>query len=222
MEVWPAKIRNLSQQQLADYLVCEAEGRDSGIGAGLIGEIASHNEDHADWRKYTLREEESKVFRAVANVQRRTGLSISTHASLGRAGVAQLRTIIGAKGDPQRVIIGHCDACVHKDIAVDMEYYHELLKLGAWLEFDLFGWNELASDAARVERVAALVAEGFSKRILLSSDTCRLSQLHKYNGRGFDFLIVTILPALRKAGVSEQQVHQMTVNNPANVLSCRY
>lgn len=218
--VWPPELRRMSLDALADFLVREANGGATGVAAGLLGEISSHNErDHADWRRYRLTKEEVNVFRAVAQAQHRTGLAVSTHASLGRAGVAQLRTLLEAGADPQRVVIGHCDAQTHEDMTLDMDYYHSLLKQGAWLEFDLFGWEQLAPDARRFERVAALVREGFGDRTLISTDTCRRSQLHRFGGRGFDFLFARVLPGLRRAGISEQAIRQMTIANPARILA---
>jgi len=219
LETWPDWMRKLSRSELADFLVAESQGGETGIAAGLIGEIASHNEDHSDWRKYRLWDEEAEIFRAVADTQRRTGLAISTHASLGRHGVAQLRTLIKAGCDPQRVVIGHCDAQGHEDPEVDLEYYHLLLAEGACLEFDLFGWEELLPDAQRFRRVAILVQEGFAGRLLLSTDTCRLSQLHRFGGRGFDYLFTTVLPGLRDAGISQEHIDQMTITNPARLLA---
>ena len=222
LEVWPDRLRRMSPTQLADFLVRAACGEDTGIPAGLLGEISSHNEpDHADWRRYRLRDEEREVFQVVADVQRRTGLSVVTHASLGRAGVAQLRAIVDAGGDPRRVVIGHCDAQAHEDVQTDLEYYHTLLDEGAWLGFDLFGWDELLPDTERFRRVAALAGEGLADRLLISTDTCRLSQLHRHGGRGFDHLFTTVLPGLRRAGLSEMDVHRITVVNPAQILKCR-
>ena len=219
LECWPAAMRAMSRQQLSDYLVKEAAGGGTGIAAGFIGEIASHNEDHSDWRRYRLWDEEAMVFAAVADTQRRTGLFVSTHASLGRPGMAQLQTIIEAGGDPQRVIIGHCDAQMHEDIELDLEYYHKLLDYGAWVEFDMFGWDECASNSKRFDRIGALVREGFADRLLLSTDTCRLSQLHRFGGRGFEYLFTTVLPGLQHTGLSEAQIDQMTVINPARMLT---
>ena len=99
LECWPGAMRAMSQQQLSDYLVNEVTGDRTGIAAGFIGEIASHNELHSDWRRYRLWDEEVKVFTAVADAQRRTGLFVSTHASSGRHGVAQLQTIVEAGGN---------------------------------------------------------------------------------------------------------------------------
>jgi phosphotriesterase-related protein len=217
---YPDEVRGASREQIADFLVREAQRDDVGIPAGFLGEVYSHNEEHSDWRRYRLTEEETRVFRAFADAHRRTGLFISTHASIGRHGVAQLRVLVEAGADPQRVIIGHCDAQAHDDIEIDLEYCRLLLAEGACLEFDMFGWEELLPDALRFERVAALVREGYTDRLFLSMDTCRLSQLHRFNGRGFDYLFTHVLPGLRAAGVSEQAIQQMTVVNPARIL-CR-
>ena len=219
LEVWPAALAAMSETALADFLVREARGESTGIAAGLLGEIACHNEDHSDWRKYELLDEEKVIFRAVASAQRRTGLTISTHASLGRAGVAQLRVLLAADVDPKRIVIGHCAAQGHSDIAVDLEYYHTLLAAGVFVEFDLFGWEDLLPDAQRCQRLAALVGEGFADRLLLSTDTCRLSQLHRFGGRGFDYLFASVLPGLRDLGVGDEDIHHMTVTNPARVFT---
>ena len=220
LEIWPDKLRRMTRRELADLLAREADGESAGIRAGFIGEISSHNEpDHSDWRRYRLWEEEEKIFRATADAQRRSGLAVLTHASMGRAGVAQLRLMIESGGDPRRIVIGHCDCQMHEDIETDFDYYHTLLDEGAQLEFDLFGWDEMMPDAERFKRVAALAAEGFADRILLSTDTCRLSQLHRHGGRGFDYLLTSVLPQLKAAGVAEKKVQQMTVANPARLLT---
>ena len=68
LEVWPDSLHNMSAAELADFLVAQASGDAHGIAAGLLGEIASHNEpDHADWRKYRMTDEERQIFRAVAD-----------------------------------------------------------------------------------------------------------------------------------------------------------
>jgi phosphotriesterase-related protein len=220
LSVWSPGMRALSRGELADFLVREADGLSSGVAAGLIGEIASHNEpDHSDWRRYRLWDEEIRVFEAIADVQQRTGLSVSTHASLGRGGAAQLRTLIEAGGDPSRVVIGHCDAQSHDDIDLDLDYYRTLLKHGASLAFDMFGWAEMMTDAARCERIAALVQEGYADRIMVSTDTCRLSQLRRFGGRGFDYLFTTVISWLRSAGLSQRDVDLITILNPAAMLS---
>ena len=79
--------------------------------------------------------------------------------------------------------------------------------------------EKLLPDGQRFERVAALVGEGFGNRLLLSTDICRLSQLRCFGGRGFDYLFTNSLPGLKQAGVPEEHLRQMTVTNPAQVLT---
>ena len=161
---------------------------------------------------YRLWDEEVEVFHAVAEAQKRTGLFVPTQACAGRPGLVQLRTLIEAGCDPERMVIGNCDACTHEELEQDLDYYDRLLGEGAWVEFDLFGWEELCPDKRRFERVAALVHEGFTDRILLSLDICRRSQLDRYGGRGYNYLF-------RVAGGSEEEIRQMTVRNPACILT---
>lgn len=58
--------------------------------AGLIGELMSHNQPEPDPTGYRLHEVEHRIFQAAASAQRRTRVAISTHAALGRGGLAQL------------------------------------------------------------------------------------------------------------------------------------
>jgi len=221
LDVWTADMLAMPRAELAGFLIRESQGEISGVAAGFLGEIASHNEpEHADWRKYQLTEKEAEVFQAVAEAQRETGLWISTHASHGRHGVAQLRCLADAGTEPSRVVVGHCDAQFHADPAPDFDYYNKLLDFGAMLEFDLFGWTEdTGPDEVRCQRIAELTRQGHTDRILLSTDTCRLSQLHRNGGRGYDYLFTHVLSGLRRAGVGEGELHTMTVSNPARILT---
>lgn len=212
----PDEVRGRPARVVADYLERGSEG------SGLIGEIASHNESgHADWRRYALYASERDLFAGAAHAQRRTGLAVTTHASLGRGGVAQARLLIDSGADPERVIMGHCDAHLHDDEALDLDYYEALLSLGVCLEFDLFGWEELAPDALRAQRIATLCAAGHAGRLLISTDTCRRSQLHACGGRGFDYLFTSVIPDLHTAGVNRADIDTMVRANPARMLAIR-
>ncbi len=194
------------------------EGTD-GVRAGLIGELMSHNEPVANASGYRLHEMEERVFIAAAQAQKRTGVAISTHASLGRAGHAQLDVLERHGADLGRVVIGHCDAHWHADIDLDLDYYLPILARGAYCQFDMIGWTELAADTTRADRIAALMALGHAGKVTLSTDTCRLSQMHRNGGRGFDHVWTSFLPELRVRGVTEAQIDSMLVDAPRSVLA---
>lgn len=214
---YPAWVQNASVDQIADYFVQQIEVGTDGVRAGIIGEILSHNEPKPN-PAYQLLEPERRVFEAAAKAQRRTGVAITTHASLGRAGHAQLDVLERAGADLTRVAIGHCDAHWHERPELDLAYYLPILNRGAFCEFDLIGWTELMPDDVRAERITSLVKMGYEKRILLATDTCRRSQLRANGGRGYGSLWRSFLPRLRERGVTEGQIHSMLVDAPRALL----
>jgi phosphotriesterase-related protein len=217
--MYPGWVRTATVDQIADHFVREIEEGRDGVRAGLIGEWRSHNEPEPNPVGYRLREAETRVFRAAAKAQRRTGAAISTHAALGCAGRAPWDLLEKAGANLERVVIGHCDAHWQPDIERDLESYLPILKRGAYCQFDLIGWTELAPDEARAERVAAWVRLGHEHKITLSTDTCRLSQLHRNGRRGFDFRWSSFLPLLRVRGVTDVQIDSMLVDAPRTVVS---
>ncbi len=216
---YPSWVRDASIKQISDYFVNHLEIGEKGVRAGVIGELTTHNEPLPNAAGYKLRELERKIFEAAALAQRQTGVSITTHASLGRAGHAQLNVLEGSGANLERVIIGHCDAHWHPNPQQDLDYYLPIIKRGACCQFDLIGWTELATDEIRADRLAALLAMGYERQLLLSTDTCRLSQLRCNGGRGFDFLWTSFLPRLTARGVSNSQIQTMLIDNPQRMFA---
>ena len=218
---YPDWVRNSGAGEVAAFFSQRIlEGVD-GVRAGLIGELGSHSEPHGDASRYRLTALERKVFEAAAQTQRATGVAISTHASLGRPGHAQLEVLAEAGADLQRVVIGHCDTLTHDDEHFDLDYYLPILQRGAYVQFDLIGWNQewpgIATDDIRARRLAALVRMGYGRQLTMSSDTCRLSQLRARGGRGYDHVLREFLPRLRAEGIPESQIDQILRDNPQRI-----
>jgi phosphotriesterase-related protein len=86
---------------------------------------------------------------------------------------------------------------------------------------DRFGLDNFLPTAKRVEVLARLCAEGYAGKMVLSHDancwTDMLSEDDKRRTRprwNYNHISDDILPALRKAGVAEDQIDQMLVRNP--------
>ena len=216
---YPKWVGTATVQEIADFLVSEIEEGTEGVRAGIIGELMSHNQPEADPVGYRLHEAEQRVFEAAASAHRRTGVAISTHAALGRGGLAQLDVLERSGADLSRVAIGHCDAHWHQNQDTDLNYYLAILERGAYCQFDMIGWTQLAPDEIRADRIATLVNMGYANKVLLSTDTCRLSQLHANNGRGFDYLWKCFLPLLHQRGVTTAQTHAMLIDAPRSLLA---
>lgn len=215
---YPRWLATATVGQIEDFFVREIEEGEEGIPAGFIGEIGSHNRPEPDFLGYRLTEGETRVFQAAAGAQNRTGVLISTHACLGRAGHAQLNVLEAAGADLSRVVIGHCDAHYHDDEERDLEYYVPMLERGAYVEFDLIGWVDewpgCPTDEIRARRLASLVRLGYQDQLLVATDTCRLSQLRANGGRGYDFFWSDFLPRLRREGVGQDALDAILIRNP--------
>ena len=196
-----------SVDSLAEELVAEVTTGvgDTGVRPGILGEIGTD--------KPWVTPAEERVHRAVARASRRTGLAITTHAVLSDVGAAQL-TIFEEEGvDPGRVVIGHADSYPHLD------HYLSLISRGASIEFDFLGMSftptEVHGEGRIIDLLLELLHRGHGDRILLSQDVCHNSQLRRYGGNGYTYLQETFLPRLRERGVSEAEIDQLTIAQPA-------
>jgi predicted metal-dependent phosphotriesterase family hydrolase len=197
--------------ELAEELVYEIEHGIDGtdIRPGIIGEIGvDYNHDH-------LSAKEERCLRAVAKAQRRTGLAVTTHLPKARIAFEVLDVLAEYDVPADRVILGHSDT--YKDAA----YHAALMNKGAYVQYDNIGsdYDMPRGEAELISLVADLVCQGFVDRILLSHDICCRSHLKWFGGRGFDYLATKFLPTLKQAGVSDEAIYTMTVENPKRVLT---
>ena len=163
------------------------------------------------------------VLRASARAQKATGVPISTHTwAAGRTGELQ-QAIFAQEGvDLSRVIIGHSGD------SEDLGYLRGLMERGSTIGMDRFGLENFLPTSKRVEVVAKLCAEGYAAKMVLSHDAnCWSDMLSEESKRRtrpqwhYNHISDDILPALRKAGVSEEQIDQMLVRNPRAIFEAR-
>ena len=156
------------------------------------------------------------ILRASARAQRATGVPISTHTwAAGRSGEAQ-QAIFAQEGvDLRRVIIGHSGD------SDDLGYLRGLMERGSTIGMDRFGLDNYLPTDKRVEVLARLCAEGYAPKMVLSHDAnCWSDMLSEEDKRRtrphwhYTHISDDILPALRRAGVTEDQIDQMLVRNP--------
>jgi phosphotriesterase-related protein len=89
------------------------------------------------------------------------------------------------------------------------------------VEVDNIGYLDYQPEWVRADNVANLVHAGFVKQVLLSEDICMLNHLKYTGGKGYGYILEVFVPMLRERGVTDEQIHQMMVTNPANVFSRR-
>lgn len=75
------------------------------------------------------------------------------------------------------------------------------------------------SDEQRVDTVKFLIDNGYGNRILVSGDMVTQA-MHTYKGGpGYIHIPKTIIPMMREKGLTDEQIHAITVDNPARALS---
>ena len=182
------------------------------IRAGIIGEIGLSS---------PIAPVEERVLRAAARAQRETGAAINVHLSWGKE-AGQALAILKSEGvDLQRVALSHLDS------TLDFDYHRSIADAGAYVEFDGFGieWHfeqpDLYApwDPERIRSLSQLVSAGYSTQLLISHDTFTKIQLKRYGGWGYAHILTNLLPQFRRAGISDEQIHTIMVDNPRRLLS---
>jgi phosphotriesterase-related protein len=124
--------------------------------------------------------------------------------------------LVGDGVDPAHVVIGHLDR------KLEWGYHLEIARRGVYLGFDQIGKEQYAPDALRIDFIVRLVEAGFGRQILLAGDMARRSYWKSYgdpNARGMTFIREHFLPRLRGAGLSREQIDDLTVHNPARAFA---
>ncbi|MFF2066457.1 phosphotriesterase [Streptomyces sp. NPDC058200] len=203
----PREIGGASVEQLAGTLIREINDGlgATGIRPGVLGEIGSHGDRPS--------EPETRSLLASAHAALATGLSVATHAQLGRGGLAQLELLTGTGLAPHRISLGH------QDLLDDPAAHRELAASGAYVAFDTVGKESYQSDDTRLRLLLALLEAGHADRVLLSCDISRHGYLESEGGQGYGHLFRSFLPKARAAGVDEDLIDLMTRRNPLRFLT---
>ncbi|MHB1295535.1 MAG: phosphotriesterase family protein [Anaerolineae bacterium] len=164
-----------------------------------------------------------KFLQVAARLHRVSGLPISTHSSVAnRSGLMQQEVFAEEGVDLSHVVIGHCGD------TDDLDHLEALLARGGALGMDRFSPRHGFPTASRVRVIAELCRRGYADRMVLSHDASLVSDWWPgrvahwdapSQGSPFSYIPQQVLPALREAGVSEEDIRQMTQRNPQRVLS---
>jgi phosphotriesterase-related protein len=160
-----------------------------------------------------------RIARAVARTHLETGAPITVHTSgPDQSGRTAVRIFREEGVDLTKVVIGHAG-----DIN-DLDYLNELADAGVLLGMDRFGLDLFNPTAERVKTIAALASRGYAASMVLAHDAnCFID----YFGGAHDEVRATVmpnwhyehitddvLPALLAAGVTQEQIDTMMVENP--------
>ncbi len=160
-----------------------------------------------------------RVCRAVALAHRETGAPITVHTNPGAGTGRWVLDLFRAENvDLTKVVVGHSGD------SGDLDHLMELADSGAILGMDRFGIDLYRSTPDRVATIVALCERGYADRMVLSHDAMcwidwfgdnydelRPQALPNWH---YEHIHDDVLPALREAGVSDEDIDAMLVGNP--------
>jgi phosphotriesterase-related protein len=162
-----------------------------------------------------------RVMRAVARAHLLTGAPIVVHTSAAHQTGLVAQDVFRREGvDPAALVLGHSG-----DTA-DLDYVRKLIDQGSYVGMDRFGLDLYLPGDQRVDNVARLVNEGLAERLMLSHDySCHIDWFAPGTREQFtpnwhfSYIHEQVLPALRRVGVSEEQITTMLKDNPRRFLT---
>jgi phosphotriesterase-related protein len=233
----PDRVAEMTADEIANEFVADVR---EGIGetelrAGIVGEIGitgyeQDNDAYCDW----IHPQEEKVLRSGVRAALRTGASVSVHPPSKRdpeyptsRRTLEVLDVASEEGLPmERLILCHRDQSKWQE--TDRTYRSEMAERGAYVEFDLFGHDDLyhaavddaqPSDLDRVKALIGMIEDGYADRMLLSHDVFLKYLLKKYGGYGYSHILENIVPLLKEMGVERSVIDTMLVENPRRVLT---
>jgi phosphotriesterase-related protein len=160
------------------------------------------------------------IVAAIAAASLETGAPIMVHTNAAaRSGLLAVDAFAREGVDLSRVVIAHVGD------SNDLGYIREIASSGAFLGCDRFGIEHFNPLERRIETLLALLAEGYADRIHLGHDAACFYDFmvgdEKFAGEKPDYLLVqnAVLPALREAGVTQEQIEAMTVGSARRFFS---
>ena len=198
-----ASVETLADEMRKDILVGV---RDTGIKAGLIGEIGTSAQMSGD---------EKKVLKAAGIVGAETGKAVHVHTDLYTENGFEVVDILTREGmKAEKICIDHIDVWLRPD------YIKALLDRGVYVEFDNFGKEfyvsesrRFAYDLERIKLLSALLKDGYGKQILVCNDICLKTMWCRYGGNGYAHILQTVKKMAYENGISEKAYQEILTKN---------
>lgn len=168
-----------------------------------------------------VNENVEKVHRAAAKAHLRTGAPIMAHSRpLSDTAPRQIEIFDEEGVDLSRVQIAHCGD------SPDPDYIESIIEKGVWVGLDRYGLEMYCPYDQRQAATLALLERGYADRVFLSADSCATIDWFPFEvveqliqagaAKDWDIRIVPqrVIPDLKEAGVTDDQIDQMMVKNP--------
>lgn len=230
---WPHQFRGLTE---AEYLAFLRDEIENGIGDSAVipGQIKVAYEGRSeDYDAYT---------RAAARVSGESGLSLQIHVGLMLSNEdlrgSFLPLLYESDAVPEKTIICHAENWLGtlpivdlvrdpRSVPLDLSLHREVLDRGYNICFTCIGaeWDLEGMGLAHrpdwfyMAGIAGLIEAGYAKQITLGHDVFTRANTRRGGGEGYTRIPNFVIPTLRRAGVSDEDIRPLTEVNPARLLA---
>jgi predicted metal-dependent phosphotriesterase family hydrolase len=157
---------------------------------------------------------EQKIVAAGALTHLATGLKIAIHTGGADAAFDEVDILEAHGVDPKALIVVHAQNIPAKDQLA-------LAKKGAWISLD--GINESPESISKyTDFLVQLKTQGYTKQTLISQDAYWSVEkkasdeiYFQHHGSFYSAIFDALIPALKKAGFSSEDIDQLLISNPA-------
>ena len=171
-----------------------------------------------------------KIHRAAARASVQTGAPIMAHTRpASETGPRQVEIFLEEGVSPEKIQMAHTGD------TDDLDYIERLLATGVYIGMDRYGLDIFLPTAKRNSTVIELLGRGYAERMFLSQDfdipiangldwyppeiVEQLQAADLANDWSMTFIFETVIPALREAGMTDEQLNTMLVDNPRRWLA---
>lgn len=163
---------------------------------------------------HVITADDTKAAEAVAIAHRETNAPIITHTEMGTCGLEQVQLMEKHGVEPECLILSHMDR------NPDLFLHTEIVATGAYLVYDGISRTKYWPDTTIVDLIVELFCDGYGDRLMLGMDMGPRSMWTSYGGGpGMAYLMRRFVPRLRHAGLSEDDIRTLLIENPAQAFA---
>lgn len=156
----------------------------------------------------------ARLLKAALTAAADTGAGVMAHFEPEADAFELLREMERAGLPPRRLIACHLDRTHPRP-----DYINAVAAAGAYLDFDTVHRYKYHGDAEEIALIRSVLEAGHRDRLMLSLDTTA-ARLRSYGGEpGLDYILTVFRLKLAEAGVGEEELRGMMIENPARALA---
>ena len=159
---------------------------------------------------------ESKLLKAGIMVSKRTGLTIAVHTGDFEAANDEYQIVVADHHDPSKLVWVHAQHGTN-------DQRKQLAEKGVWISMDGVNENKLEE---YIEAILFFKEKNLLHRLLISQDDGwsvvsngsydLLELFDNGNLAPYESILVKLIPALKKKGISDQEINLLMRTNPVN------